>query len=71
MQLGNFSSRKRKSLFALAAFGMHRLHEKGSIYMEIHENLGARVLEIFSKDFDVEIKRDMQRKERMVRARKR
>ena len=55
---------------ALAHFGTHRLHDKGCIYMEIHENLGAQVLEIFSKDFDVIIKKDMQGKERMVKARK-
>jgi release factor glutamine methyltransferase len=55
---------------ALASFGMHRLHAKGCIYMEIHENLGAQVFEIFSRNYEVEIKKDMQGKERMVKARK-
>ena len=55
---------------ALAYFGTHRLHDKGCIYMEIHENLGAQVLEIFSKNYEVEIKKDMQGKERMVKARR-
>lgn len=56
---------------ALEGFGMHRLHDRGCIYMEIHENLGSQVLDIFSKNYEVEIKKDMQGKERMVKARRR
>jgi release factor glutamine methyltransferase len=57
---------------ALADFGKIRLHEPGSIYMEIHEDLANEVASLF--DFsgysNVEIKKDMQGKDRMVKAEK-
>lgn len=54
---------------AMIGFGRHRLHEKGVIYMEIHENLGEEVKKIFEEEgYAVELRKDMQGKERMVRA---
>jgi release factor glutamine methyltransferase len=57
---------------AIAHFGHHRLHEGGSIYLEIHENLAADVVTLFKQEGynDTAIRKDMQGKERMVRVRK-
>jgi release factor glutamine methyltransferase len=57
---------------ALAKFGMHRLYENGSIYMEIHEDLGSQVTDLFKEEgyFSVEVKKDMQGKNRMVKVKK-
>jgi len=57
---------------AIACFGHRRLHDSGTIYLEIHENLGAEVKELFLQEGykHVEIRMDMQGKERMVRVRK-
>ncbi len=54
---------------ALAAFGHHRLHPGGNIYCEIHEGQGNAVKELFEKQGyrSVEIRKDMQGKERMVK----
>ena len=54
---------------AIAIFGHHRLHEGGTIYLEIQEDLGQEVEELFKKEGynNVTIKRDMQGKDRMVR----
>jgi release factor glutamine methyltransferase len=54
---------------AIIQFAKHRLHPKGRIYMEIHENLGKEIKELFeSGQFKVEIRKDLQGKERMARA---
>jgi release factor glutamine methyltransferase len=54
---------------ALANFGKHRLYKNGSIYAEIHEDLAKEVTSIFQKEgYDVELRKDMQGKERMVKA---
>lgn len=54
---------------ALVDFGKHRLHQGGAFYMEVHENLAQQVKELFhSEGYQTEIKKDMQGKERMVRA---
>jgi release factor glutamine methyltransferase len=55
---------------ALAEFGKKRLYKTGSIYMEIHESLGKDVADLFSEKgySSVELKNDMQGKNRMVRA---
>ncbi len=54
---------------ALVMFGKHRLHEDAVIYMEIHEELGGQVKTLFEEEgYAVEIRKDMQGKERMVRA---
>ena len=54
---------------ALAEFGKKRLYDNGSIYMEIHENLGDTVVDVFRRNAykDVELKKDMQGKNRMVK----
>jgi release factor glutamine methyltransferase len=56
---------------ALLHYCGHRLHENGRIYMEVHENLANEVKELFTTNgYVVEVKKDMQGKERMVRAKK-
>ena len=53
----------------LAKFGKHRLYKNGAIYMEIHEDLGKDVVELFEMEgySHVELKKDMQGKDRMVK----
>ena len=55
---------------ALAQFGKDRLYAGGSIYAEIHENLGTDVVQLFEKEGyqNVQLKKDMQGKHRMVKA---
>ena len=54
---------------AIAEFGKTNLHNGGSIYTEIHEDLGEPVLQLFkSAGYTTEIKKDMQEKNRMVKA---
>jgi release factor glutamine methyltransferase len=55
---------------ALAGFGKYRLHKNGCIYMEIHEEMGNAVAELFEKEGyrNIELRKDMQGKERMVKA---
>lgn len=54
---------------AIAGFAKKRLYSNGTIYLEIHEDLGAAVVELFQSEgfASVEIKKDMQGKERMVK----
>ncbi|RYZ15756.1 MAG: peptide chain release factor N(5)-glutamine methyltransferase [Chitinophagaceae bacterium] len=54
---------------AIARFAHKRLHSKGIIYLEIHEELGPAVEELFrSEGFgSVEVRKDMQGKDRMVK----
>jgi release factor glutamine methyltransferase len=54
---------------AIAQFAEKRLHDKGAIYLEIHEELGGAVAAIFkpNKYQQVEVRKDMQGKERMVK----
>ncbi|RYZ18488.1 MAG: peptide chain release factor N(5)-glutamine methyltransferase, partial [Chitinophagaceae bacterium] len=54
---------------AIAAFAKKRLYTNGTIYLETHEDLGAAVVELFRGEgfASVEIKKDMQGKERMVK----
>ncbi len=56
---------------ALAGFGHHRLHPGGSIYCEIHEDQGAGVCKLFESEGykNVELRKDMQGRDRMVRIR--
>jgi release factor glutamine methyltransferase len=54
----------------LALFGHKRLYENGCIYIEISENAAKETVRIF-KDAgynNVEIKKDMQGKDRMIKA---
>jgi release factor glutamine methyltransferase len=54
---------------AIAEFGKTHLKSGGSIYTEIHESLGETTTALFrAKGFEAEIKKDMQGKERMMRA---
>lgn len=57
---------------ALAKFASSRLHENGSIYMEIHEDLGNDVVRLFSDEGynKIELRKDMQQKNRMVKVSK-
>lgn len=54
---------------AIAVFGKTHLNPKGTIYCEIHENLGSPVEEIFSSSgYTTELKKDMQQKDRMIKS---
>lgn len=54
---------------AIAEFGKTHLKHDGNIYCEIHEDLGENVLKLF-KDlgYKTELKKDMQQKDRMIKA---
>ncbi len=54
---------------AIADFGILSLHQKGSMYMEIHEAMAKEVVHLFtSKGYrTIEVRKDMQGKERMVK----
>ncbi|HWJ90633.1 MAG TPA: peptide chain release factor N(5)-glutamine methyltransferase [Flavisolibacter sp.] len=54
---------------ALIRFSSHRLYPAGSIFAEIHESLGFKVVNLFGEaGFEVELRKDMQGKDRMVHA---
>jgi release factor glutamine methyltransferase len=55
---------------AIMQFGKKRLYETGTIYMEIHEEIGKDVVKLFEENgyTNVELRKDMQGKERMVKA---
>lgn len=55
---------------AIAAFGKKRLYENGSIYMEIHEDLGQNVIDLFRENGypTIQLRKDMQGKDRLVKA---
>ena len=54
---------------AIAVFGKTHLNPKGTIYCEIHENLGSPVEEIFSSSgYTTQLKKDMQQKDRMIKS---
>lgn len=54
---------------AIAAFGKKHLNTCGTIYMEIHESLGEAVTELFkANDYKTVLKKDMQGKDRMLKA---
>ncbi|MCU7550586.1 peptide chain release factor N(5)-glutamine methyltransferase [Chitinophagaceae bacterium LB-8] len=57
---------------ALADFGKHRLHAGGFIYMEINEELGLYTTRLFKTEgyINVELKQDMQGKDRMIKVQK-
>lgn len=57
---------------AIAQFAQKRLYPNGSIYLEIHENLGEEVVKLFQNEgYSVELRKDMQGKDRMIKAVKR
>jgi release factor glutamine methyltransferase len=54
---------------AIAEFGLTHLEETGKIFCEINEHLAAETQQVFEeKGFNVEVKKDMQGKERMIKA---
>jgi release factor glutamine methyltransferase len=54
---------------AIARFAGKRLYDNGSIYTEIHEDYGNEVVQVFGKEgFDVILRKDMQGKDRMIKA---
>lgn len=55
---------------ALADFGTKRLYPNGTVYMEIHEEIGPDILNLFKENGynHVELRKDMQGKDRMIRA---
>lgn len=54
----------------IADFGTEKLNANGKIYVEIHEDLGKEVKQLFqTKGYrSVELKKDMQGKDRMIKA---
>jgi release factor glutamine methyltransferase len=59
------------SLFykAIAHFAKKRLYENGSIYLEIHENLGGEIVTLFEQEgyTTIALRKDMQGKNRMIK----
>ena len=57
---------------AIAEKAVHSLKKGGKLYFEIHENFGKEVCELLSSlgYFDVELRKDLQDKDRMVKAKK-
>ncbi len=55
---------------AIAHFAKKRLYTNGSIYLEIHEDLGNEVIDLFRSEgyANIEIRKDMQGKDRMIKA---
>jgi release factor glutamine methyltransferase len=54
---------------AIARFAQRNLPGQGSVFVEIHEDLGQKTKELFeSKGFTAEVKKDFQGKDRMVKA---
>lgn len=54
---------------AIIEFAGEKLNEGGEVFVEINESLGKNVVEFFEGTFnDVELRKDMQGKDRMVRA---
>jgi len=56
---------------AIARFSQEHLKPGGSVYVEINEALGEQVIKVFTKNgfSDIILKKDMQGKDRMVKAR--
>ena len=53
---------------AIHAFCENQLNKKGAVFLEINEGLGKETAEIFNTNYSVEIKKDMQNKERIIMA---
>lgn len=54
---------------AIAGFGKKNLNAHGAVYVEIHEDLGEKVLNLFrSNNYRAVLKKDMQGKDRMIKA---
>lgn len=57
---------------SIAKFGVHHLKVNGELYVEINETLGDLVVQLFKENSytGIELKKDMQGKDRMVKAKK-
>ncbi len=69
--LALFVKNNRPLIFyeAIANFGLRKLKPGGAIYVEVHESLAANVTNVFQeKSYTTMLKKDMQRKERMIKA---
>ena len=54
---------------ALAAFGKNHLKEEGKLFMEVHQDLGEAVKNLFEKEgYETELKKDINHNDRMVLA---
>lgn len=53
---------------SICNFSVNHLNKKGAIFLEINERLGNETAALFNTNFKVEIKKDMQAKERMIMA---
>ena len=55
---------------AIAEFGLEKLNKEGVVYIEIHENMGEQIRDLFLSGghTTVQLKKDMQGKNRMVKA---
>lgn len=54
---------------AIAEFGKDHLSKKGTIYLEIHEELGEATSKLFqAAGYKTELKKDMQQKDRLLKA---
>jgi release factor glutamine methyltransferase len=54
---------------AIAEFGKKHFNKNGSIYCEIHESLGDAVVNLFNDSgYTTKLKKDMQQKDRMIKA---
>ena len=55
---------------AIAGFAKKRLYQNGALYLEIHEDLAKDIVALFRAEgyHSVEVRKDMQGKERMVKA---
>lgn len=54
---------------AIASFGLKKLQPEGMIFLEIHEDLGQDVINLLQQDgYSCELKKDMQGKDRMIKA---
>ena len=54
---------------AIAEFGQHRMNKDGIIFVEIHEDLAVQLTDLFSQRgySRIEVRRDLQGKERMMK----
>jgi release factor glutamine methyltransferase len=54
---------------SIAEFGKQHLNNGGAIYFEIHEDLGEAVVDLLkSNGYTIQIKKDMQQKDRMIKS---
>jgi release factor glutamine methyltransferase len=54
---------------AILQYATERLYERGAIYLEIHEALGSEVIQLFKHaGYQTELRKDIQGKDRMVKA---